>query len=580
MSNKAVGRSVFICLLLLAQAACGDRMLAQPVPARSPQGYTDADFFRMGMAAYGARNYSEAVEQLTKVLKRNPSWGEALEVRGAAFRQLKKYSEAVNDYTSLIKFDPKKRSTYLRRAETYRELGDTASAAVDVATFLQHGPPLQFSGETSAKQQQYLAAVRQNPKDEYSYVMLAMVDRQLRKYADAISAIDKALALQQRPEYLQVKGSIFQNQEEYEKATDAFNAAVKIKPDLAPAWFGLSECLDEMRRYGEALSAVEKAVALDPTPSYYWTQSGRLFQRQHEYDKSIVSFNQACKIAPALVDNWLDLADCLSDCKKFDEAVAAVDRALRIKPQSAACLVKRGEIRMAQKDFEGAVSSFSDVVARYPKDFSAHYFRSHAYEELGRYAESLADDSVCVQLAPDNACAWNNRGFHERLTCKYKDALTDLEKSASLKPKHANHFVNLARTYEDLGQKPKSQECYAKALELATEGTRVDPHDHEAWVSLIASLVGLKRGQEALLAAESATAAGADDDVFYDSLAECYQSTNDLEKALQSYDKAIAANKFCSAYYNRRGQLYERMGKHDLAEADLAKAKSMGYVAP
>ena len=59
-----------------------------------------------------------------------------------------------------------------------------------------------------------------------------------------------------------------------------------------------------------------------------------------------------------------------------------------------------------------------------------------------------------------------------------------------------------------------------------------------------------------------------------------YGPLGQYTKALDDFNKAIAINpKYAKAYYGR-GEVFEKLGKADLAEKDKMKAKELGYVAP
>ena len=83
---------------------------------------------------------------------------------------------------------------------------------------------------------------------------------ELRRFADALSCFDRALAL--RPgdaEMINNRGNALQGLARYDEALAAYDQALALEPDYVQALNNRGSALQQLKRYEEALAAFEKA---------------------------------------------------------------------------------------------------------------------------------------------------------------------------------------------------------------------------------------------------------------------------------------------------------------------------------
>ncbi len=82
-------------------------------------------------------NYHEAIEDLTKVLRRNSEDSELVHfyhLRAGCYQSLRNWEEAIRDFTEVIRRDPTYYHAYIGRGGAYMFLNDRESAASDLET--------------------------------------------------------------------------------------------------------------------------------------------------------------------------------------------------------------------------------------------------------------------------------------------------------------------------------------------------------------------------------------------------------------------------------------------------------------
>jgi len=77
------------------------------------------------------KNYSDAMDVYTKVIKLDPKRASAYLMRGGCYYELKNYPQAMNDFNKAIKLDPKYASAYGYRGDCYNMLKNYPQAIND-----------------------------------------------------------------------------------------------------------------------------------------------------------------------------------------------------------------------------------------------------------------------------------------------------------------------------------------------------------------------------------------------------------------------------------------------------------------
>ncbi|WP_139458623.1 tetratricopeptide repeat protein, partial [Bathymodiolus thermophilus thioautotrophic gill symbiont] len=74
-----------------------------------------------------------------------------------------------------------------------------------------------------------------------------------------------------------------------------------------------------------------------------------------------------------------------------------------------------------------------------------------------------------IELDPENANVFNNRGNAYSKLKNYEKAIENYNQAIKLKPDHANSFYNRGNVYSDLKRHKKAIEDYDQAIKLKPE---------------------------------------------------------------------------------------------------------------
>ena len=178
--------------------------------------------------------------------------------------------------------------------------------------------------------------------------------------------------------------------------------------------------------------------------------------------------------------------------------------ALSITIGLSACGVQRsnfvnnqGVEKARHKDWNGAITDYSEAIRLNPNHAIAYYNRGLAYGQLGEYQKALTDHTEAIRLNPSYADAYNYRGNTYNWLKESQKAIADFDQALRLNPNHAIAYFNRGLAYGQLGK-------YQKALADYTEAIRLNPKLADAYNKRGDTYYWLKKYQKALTDYEQA----------------------------------------------------------------------------
>jgi tetratricopeptide (TPR) repeat protein len=110
----------------------------------------------------------------------------------------------------------------------------------------------------------FTRALELAPRHTLARYNLALVLRRVDRLADALRELERALAIERRPEALYTQGVIYWHQGDLTRAAESLRGAVAVSPDYADAHEALGAVLKTERDWSGSADALRKAIALHP----------------------------------------------------------------------------------------------------------------------------------------------------------------------------------------------------------------------------------------------------------------------------------------------------------------------------
>ncbi len=181
-----------------------------------------------------------------------------------------------------------------------------------------------------------------------------------------------------------------------------------------------------------------------------------------------------------------------------------------------------------------------------------------------------------LKFSPDNflimrslASVYNQQGETDKAIKLYEKSI---ESAARWKLDYFNtsialSYANLAGIYEENKESDLAVDYYNKALEFMP-----DSHSLYLQIAGIYNDNGDYKNALSVLNKGIVNLKGKDTEFIYFEIARIYERLNELDKAMDHYEKAIAVNSEFSAAYNRLGFMYDLRNDDNLAIANYKKA--------
>ena len=199
--------------------------------------------------------------------------------------------------------------------------------------------------------------------------------------------------------------------------------------------------------------------------------------------------------------------------------------------EQLATLFNRANFFLVLGNMAMAISGYSKIIELNPNNAIVYGNRGIAHGRNGDYTLAISDFSKAIEINPSDAVAYSNRGNVHRDNGYYDRAIDDFNKAIEINPSDAVAYNNRGNVYRDNGYYNRAIDDFNKAIEI-------DP-------SLAAA---------------------------YSNRGNAHDDKGDHARALADHNKAIEINPGLAAAYGNRGTVYGGMGDYEKAVADFSRA--------
>lgn len=216
------------------------------------------------------------------------------------------------------------------------------------------------------------------------------------------------------------------------------------------------------------------------------------------------------------------------------------------------------------------------------EDARAYNQQAITYALDGRLEDAVTCLEAVLRLQPDSAGVYNNLGNVRSLQERYEDAVAIYRQAVCLKPDFAEAYSNLGDALSSLGR-------YDDAVSSCQQAIRLRPNYAEAYSNLGNAYRGLGKPSEARACYEQALALNPDLPQTHNNLGIALFQLNKLDEALACYRAALRLRPDSAEAYFNLGKVFLMQGNWDDAteafqsaaerQPNLAKAyANLGYV--
>ncbi|NHQ61187.1 tetratricopeptide repeat protein [Chlorobium sp. BLA1] len=243
----------------------------------------------------------------------------------------------------------------------------------------------------------------------------------------------------------------------------------KQMPASSDAWGYLGFAYLQKGELTLAIEAYQAAVRLRPDYAHYWADLGVAYGREGQYERMIAAYRQAVRNNNEYALAWINLGIAYIQNGSYLQAVEAYQQVVRITPGDASSWYNMGSAYSEAGHYPEAVEAYRHAVLLSPGNIQYLINLGRAYGMAGQKNKQFEAYREALQIKPDYADAWvflaiaNGEAGHEI------DMREAYQRALLINPDHNTALFNLGKDYLEQGNQKKGMELYSRLKRLNPE---------------------------------------------------------------------------------------------------------------
>jgi tetratricopeptide (TPR) repeat protein len=183
------------------------------------------------------------------------------------------------------------------------------------------------------------------------------------------------------------------------------SARSRPEPQTAAQWVASGETWCAAQEYNRAIDDYNAALKLDPRYAPAYTSRARAWMLKHYRDRAIADYDEAIKLEPANAMYLVGRAEAWSARGMHEPAMADYAQALHLEPNNPAIWVSRGNEWRKDLKIEAAIADYNQAIRLDPKYSPAYVARGNTWKQVGRFDLAIQGFSDLVRINPQEPVA-------------------------------------------------------------------------------------------------------------------------------------------------------------------------------
>lgn len=270
----------------------------------------------------------------------------------------------------------------------------------------------------------------------------------------------------QHADALHLLGVIAHQRNQYKRAIELMDRAIKLRPFVATYHANLAEAYRASGQIPEAVAHGQKALELQPDSAETRNNFGLALLSQNRHEEAITHFREALRLKPDFALAFSNLAKALREQDKADDAIAALRDALRLQPDLPHAHCNLGQMLLEKGDTDDALKHCQEAVRLKPDFAEALSNLGNVLREQGKLDEAKDAYARAINFQPRLAMAHNNMAQALQEEGKFDEANHWYQQALNLEPRSPRIHANLASLYNSRGQEDEAISRYRLALQM------------------------------------------------------------------------------------------------------------------
>ncbi len=327
-------------------------------------------------------NYTLALEEYKETFRAHPYNTTALLNTGYCYLQLGNYDEAETYFKKAVELWPDfeqayndlgivyySKKEYAKAEENYKKAFAINSGYVE--PHINLGNLYRARGKVEQAIQEYEITLQIKPDQSETRRWLSGLYTQTGQHEKAQEVLKPLLQGQgtETVENLVLQGNIYQKQGQHEQSLQAYERALRLKPDNPLIYHNIGLAHYYLHNYDQAEAYFRKALALDPNVAESYNLLGQLFLRRQDDKGALELFQKALKVNPKLRDAQFNTGTIYLRLGEYDRSIKAYQDTLAIDPNYtlahynlATLYMEKGQKQQALDHFEQSLKDPSPLI--------------------------------------------------------------------------------------------------------------------------------------------------------------------------------------------------------------------------
>ena len=129
-------------------------------------------------------------------------------------------------------------------------------------------------------------------------------------------------------EELLIKGNLHYFSNDFKKAIDCYEKAIKINRSFLLAWNNEGNTYIGLKQYDRARKCFEECFKIDPNSSLAYNGEAVIYMRQKEFDKALEYLDANIDAGSATKRSWVNKGICHGHKKEYEDSIQSFEKAL------------------------------------------------------------------------------------------------------------------------------------------------------------------------------------------------------------------------------------------------------------
>jgi len=329
-----------------------------------------------GLLYFEIDDIENALQDFLAASKVSPNDPHIRHTLGLCYHRLNRLEEAVSSYSDALRTDPFFVEAYNGRGNALMDFGHEDGTVLGRRDYLKalHMDPLclsarvnlgynlQVEGRFQAAWNQFSSAITIDSACQSALEGRAVVNLQMGNTFGAFVDMNEAIKISKTAELLTNRGVVQQFMGDFVNAIRDYQAAVKIDPSYALAYYNAANVYFRQRQFQQALSYFSKAL------SWYADDESAILNRaitkvmMKDTRGAIQDFNRAVDLNPYAAHVYFNRANLYASLRKYKESEEDYTRALSLKPGDALVYKRRADVLGKQGKKVAAIEDYKRAI--------------------------------------------------------------------------------------------------------------------------------------------------------------------------------------------------------------------------